>query len=482
MKIGFDLQLDEAPLFVRMAQKLFIEHGVEVSGVTLGGRWSPEIKASNIKPYNISEFMAGFFKKFLSPSEIEIYVKKFGDLGLIRAMHIDRFLGDNNRETLQKWIIGHLKFYEEYFERERPDFFVGPGIAFLTHLAAYLVGKTKDIPYLAMLTTRTPDDRFAVCRNLHDRWDLVYKIYKELNAKSLLPSKDAQLFIKEFREKPVAPAYMKLPYQKRTIQKTQIKKFFSRLKLYYLDGWGDFQFDYYTHSPFYYVRRDLSKIVKSHLAIKSKMFSLFHEYDKFVLFPLHLQPEASTMVMARFFVDQVAVVENIAKCIPLSHVLYVKEHMSALGMRKRQKEYYQRISRIPNVRLIHPAEDTQMLIRKADAVVTLTSTMGWEALLHGKPVISMGDVFYNDSGLTYRIRSYDELETLLPQILNKNIALSEDFGIKLGRFIDAIFQGTHKGNFHVPGLNPNVMDHRNVELLVKGLLADIKAISEYTTC
>lgn len=481
MKIGFDFQLDEAPLFIKMAQKLLIEHGIIVSGVTLGGRWSREIKTSNIKTYNISEFMAGFFQKTFSSSDMDAYIKKYGYLGLNRAMHIDRFLVDNDRKTLQKWIIGHLKFYEEYFEHEHPDFFVGPGIAFLTHLAAYLVGKTKDIPYLAMLTTRIPNNHFAICRNLHDRWDLVSKIYKKLSAKFSLPSEDAQLFIKRFREKPVAPGYMNLPHQKRTIQKAQIKKFFSRLKLYYLDRWGDFQFDYYTHSPFYYVQRDLSKIVKAHLAIKSKLFLLFHEGDKFVLFPLHLQPEASTMVLARFFVDQVVVIENIAKCIPLSHVLYVKEHMSALGMRKRQKEYYQRISRIPNVRLIHPAEDTQKLIKKADAIVTLTSTMGWEALLHQKPVISMGDVFYNDSGLTYRIRSYDELETLLPQILNKNKLLSKDFDISLGRFIDAIFQGTHKGDFHVPGLNPNVLNHQNVELLVKGLLADIKAFS-VSTC
>lgn len=475
MRIGFDFQLDESPLFIEMAKKLYEEYGMQISGVVLGKRWNEEIQNSPIRPFNITEFLRQSSCKDIS-DEISSYTQKYGREGLNRIIHIDRFLSGKDYEELLQWIIGHLRFYEYYFDQEHPDFFVGPGIAFLTHLAAYLVGKEKGIPYLAMMPTRIPNNRFAICRNLTDTWDAVKETYSKANKMCITPSEHARAFIRQFREKPIKPNYMTMDYQKNTIRKTQIKKFFNRLILYYIKGWGREEFDYYTHSPFYYAYRDLLKIAKARIGRRLRIFKRFCKTDKFIFFPLHLQPEASTSVLARFYVDQISTVENIAKCIPLSHLLYVKEHLSALGTRKKQMAYYKRISSIPNVRLIHPEEDTQELIKRADAIVTLSSTVGWEALLHGKPVITLGDVFYNDSELTLIAKSYEEVENALTKILLKkeHIVSPEIFEIKLGRFVDAVFQSTYAGNFDVPGLNPEVMKPDNIELLVKGLMAEIK--------
>jgi len=476
MRIGFDLQLDEAPLFLKMAEKLYEEHGVRISGITLGKRWNREIRNISIKNYSISEFIKQSFHKNISLGEIESYVHKYGRIGLNRILSIDRFLSGKDYKVLLQWVIGHLRFYEYYFDQEHPDFFVGPGIAFLSHLAAYLVGKVRGAPYLAMMQTRIPNNRFAICRNLTDTWDAVKEEYSKLNKMCIPPSEHAKAFIRQFREKPIKPSYMTMDYQKNTIRKAQIKKFLNRLILYYVKGWGREEFDYYTHSPFYYVHRDLLKIVKSQIGKKLRIFTRLCKTDKFVFFPLHLQPEASTSVLARFYVDQISTVENIAKCIPLSHLLYVKEHSSALGTRKKQRAYYKRISSIPAVRLIHPEEDTQELIKHADAIVTLSSTVGWEALLHGKPVITLGDVFYNDSELTLIAKSYDEIEEALIKILLKqeHTVIPEIFETKLGRFVDAIFRGTYMGNFDVPGLNPEVMKPYNIDLLIEGLMAEIK--------
>ena len=53
----------------------------------------------------------------------------------------------------------------------------------------------------------------------------------------------------------------------------------------------------------------------------------------YVYVPLHFQPEMTTLVLAPFCVDQIAVIENVAKTLPIDHRLYVKEHKASLGRR-----------------------------------------------------------------------------------------------------------------------------------------------------
>ena len=38
------------------------------------------------------------------------------------------------------------------------------------------------------------------------------------------------------------------------------------------------------------------------------------------------------------------------------------------------------------------------VLKKAELVITLNSTVGIEALLYGKPVLTLGDAFYNIKG------------------------------------------------------------------------------------
>ena len=60
--------------------------------------------------------------------------------------------------------------------------------------------------------------------------------------------------------------------------------------------------------------------------------------------------------------------------------------------------------------------DTQSLIANADAVITINSTVGLEALLHNKPTLVLGQAFYNLKGLTQSASSQQELETVLPSL------------------------------------------------------------------
>jgi hypothetical protein len=70
-----------------------------------------------------------------------------------------------------------------------------------------------------------------------------------------------------------------------------------------------------------------------------------------------------------------------------------------------------------NVRLVPPHTSTHELIKKAQAVAVISSTVGLEALLYEKPVLTMGQPFYSGYGITLDIDSFRELRAAVPELL-----------------------------------------------------------------
>lgn len=120
------------------------------------------------------------------------------------------------------------------------------------------------------------------------------------------------------------------------------------------------------------------------------------EPENFLYFPLHVSPEATTMVVAPDKTDQFAVIEAVAKALPPGYSLVVKEHMPMMG--KRPRSFYRKISRLPGVCLVGPWRNPFELIKESKAVVTITGTAGQEALFLGKPVIALGESIYLNVG------------------------------------------------------------------------------------
>jgi hypothetical protein len=122
--------------------------------------------------------------------------------------------------------------------------------------------------------------------------------------------------------------------------------------------------------------------------------------ERYELYPLHFQPEASTLVQAPLYVDQLALLRDMAASLPVGLRLYVKEHVSSRG--RRPLEFYRAVREIPSVRLLGPDTDTWALIRDAAVIAVITGTVGWEGLIYEKPVVTFGDVFFNLHPSVYR--------------------------------------------------------------------------------
>lgn len=131
----------------------------------------------------------------------------------------------------------------------------------------------------------------------------------------------------------------------------------------------------------------------------------------FVFFPLHYEPEASTLVHASYFDNQLEVVSNLARSLPGGWELVVKEHFYMAGQRR--LGFYRDVQRIPNVRLSALSVPTNELIQTAAAVAVITSTCGLEASLIGRPVVMFGDYPWDYAPTVHKVRALADLPALI---------------------------------------------------------------------
>ena len=153
---------------------------------------------------------------------------------------------------------------------------------------------------------------------------------------------------------------------------------------------------------------DVEKI-KRKLLVPNEYFENPVEGEKYVYMPLHLIPESSVFVKASFYVDELNLIEQVSKSLPVGWKLYVKEHQAMLG--ERDLSFYKRAAELANVRVVqlNYYKDPKPWITKAQGVVTITGTAAYEAALMGKRSIIFGDVpFSLIEGIT-RIRSFEDL-------------------------------------------------------------------------
>lgn len=164
--------------------------------------------------------------------------------------------------------------------------------------------------------------------------------------------------------------------------------------------------------------------------------NLIKQIDKsvpFVYFPLQLEPERTILIPALFYSNQLEVITNIAKALPVEYKLYVKEHPMQKVRGWRNISYYKEILDLPNVQLIHPSVSNDEMVRNCSLVITITGTSGLEAAFHEKPSIVFADVIYSSLPSVYRLKSLEELPQAIRESLQKEVNPSD-----LNKFVNLI--------------------------------------------
>lgn len=127
--------------------------------------------------------------------------------------------------------------------------------------------------------------------------------------------------------------------------------------------------------------------------------------EKYLYFPLQQCPEYNILVRGNMWINQLHLIEVLAKSIPFNWKIYVKEHPSMVGRsRVRPFSFYKEIKSYSNVKFVNCMIDGHKLMSNSEFVVTVGGTTGWESVLfHGKPVIHFIDTVYGVAQLSKRV-------------------------------------------------------------------------------
>lgn len=323
-------------------------------------------------------------------------------------------------------------------QENKPDFIIFVNIGAMTNNVLYYVAKKMGIKTVFIEYPKVKN-RITLNDNAHNRLTKINKTFDSLKANTYQSPfrKEALDFLREFRENPLPQIDPpdSLSFFPRFFRWA---KFFSKYITRYIKErqWED----YLAKPPLSYFRKRITKRLRKWRGY-GNLFEKPKENEDFAFFPLHTEPEIATLVLAPFYTNQIALIQNIAKSLPVLFKLYVKEHPSMLYYRPRS--YYKELKKIPNLRLIDVKVSSTDLIKKAKIVLTITGAGGWEGVLLKKPVITFGSVFYNELSMVKHSDNIEELPNLVKECLENYLPNDEE----LVNFLSAIFENSLPLNY-----------------------------------
>lgn len=195
--------------------------------------------------------------------------------------------------------------------------------------------------------------------------------------------------------------------------------------------------------------------------------------EKSVFFAMHMQPEQSTLTQGVWHINQIALIENISKALPIGFTLIVKEHPINRGFRPAWQ--YAHINQLHNVVMVDGA--SKEIARRVRAVITISGSIGMESLVLKKPVVIMGKTFFDFFEYLHKPFCFDELSDILHSILvNQSYPKGKDMELALERFLAAYLESLVP---HYPLIqNANIWGrYLLVELVESGILASSEVLS-----
>lgn len=386
-------------------------------------------------------------KKYLAHLE-----ETYGIPNLWPYLTIDRILMSNqlvreypydqppyDHETMLRILQVHARAIETMLLKEKPDFIFASVVGGLGNLLLWEMAKKMGIKTLVTLPTCT-GTRYLMSEE-YDSFtgaEARYESYKDKPADFF---KSANDFLAEFRNKPRAYSPAIPNYLKTTTRSSQLQflrpanllrgiRWYKEVLTQYNEQRKNQDYSYDMH-PGYYLIDHLKRKVRNAIGVKD-LYDEFDPNEDFAFFPLHYEPEIALLLQAPWHINQLNLISQIARSLPVHYKLYVKEHPAMVEFRPRS--FYKALKKNPNVKIINPAISSFDITPHARLVTAITGTVGWEAALLKKPVIMFGNQFYKFLNGIKKCPNTSELPYIVQDQL-KNFSHNEE---ELVRFVQAI--------------------------------------------
>lgn len=380
------------------------------------------------------EYLSTFEKKF----EINLWDLVYSDR--LFYPKYNKYFGFTKLQILSL-LEQECKLFEKILDDTKPDFLIINLIVYHHAFLLYQMCKKLKIPIFTIEPTHF-QNKFEVREDIDQLIDM--NLFHSLSPKNERTQKELLNFLKEF--KPAIHGHK----DKTKYKNSKINKISAALKFFISEKEdAEKHYAYYGQSKSKVLTKGTAtlhniKKKKNESFLEEHSISKIPDHEKFIYYPLTLEPERMMIMGAPYYTNQISVIENIAKSIPIDHLLYVKEHpaMTALGWRK--PSFYQQIIDFTNVRLIHPSVSNDELIQNSSLVITLRGTAGLEAAFYGKPSINFSKYSgYSELSSVHVISNLEELSKIIPKWMNVQVNFSE-----LNKYVNYI-ENTSFDFFHV---------------------------------
>ncbi|MDB2624721.1 hypothetical protein N9Y10_00845 [Flavobacteriaceae bacterium] len=419
------------------------------------------------KIYNIQDFIQKnwYDKSMIDSVNLEDFENEYDISSLWQIFYTDRFLYEFKYEDSHKIMKLLISLFLIIFSENKPDIFVNEEIAIFPSYLMYFFCKKHNAKYLGLGNPRQiGDKKTALVNGPQNNFYHLDEMYQKGSFTSE-QLKEAEAFIDNFRKKEIIPPYMlKGTFSKKKPKLSNAIK--SLLRYGYHSMKSANKSDYMRYFQVKIHLREASFYFKF---LRQKKHYLLPDFsEKYYYFPLHYQPEASTLVAAPNYEKQQYAMDLLAKKIPVGAKLYIKEHFSVLG--HREMIFYKSLKKYPNVKLISPWENSHQLIKNSEGVITLTGTAGWETVLYGKPVFVIGNVFYRSFKYTNVIDNINDLSDAIKNHKTKKLKETE-YRKELIQYVAAYINSSKEG---VAYLNDkNLLKETNVKNLTKIIINEL---------
>ncbi len=406
-------------------------------------------------------------KNWSAPYDLSFLEQKEKELGIPNLpfyISSDRYISKLPYDKAMRALELCIHFVEEALERQQPDLIIMDDVCCMLSYLIYKIGKKRGVPVWSLGSLKL-NHRLSIYDDCLDSREPVELAYRELKTRELTTDerKHAESFLHEYTNHYEPLLYLKT--------RSKVPNFsFKALINLFTFSWDNFTdpLDISRMKFLDLVRSRISRVFRHHLGKALNLFEKPVAGEKYIFYPLQVQPERSTLILAPFYCDQLAVIENISKSLPAGYRLYVKDHPIFLG--RRPLSEYRRLRSIYNVRLL----DTQLpsfdIVKNASLIVSISNTIGMEAILLEKPLVVLGDTFYKNYDNAFYLENIKDLPSVIQKLL-KNFRPNRE---NLLKYITALFKGSHPGTRRQPYAVPYVVTWENVKDVTRALLAEIK--------
>jgi len=383
-----------------------------------------------------------------------------------RDRYYQIFSSKVNSDTYElfKYLVA---FFVELFEKEDIQYVYYENASNALALVAREVARFHKAQFIGLSISRLPG-RISIVDKWESESEKYDAIFKNLEPDTI--SKNEESYINNYLDniEHIQPDYMK---NNSLNQVSILNKYFNLQKLNIVlfklkYSLSRNEWDFQVGNPIKVSFKSFLRNVKRRINLLS-INKYYEEFNKeldeaFYLYPLHYHPEASTSLLAREYESEYDVIRNISFSLPYGSKLYVKDHMSAAGYLS--DAFYKKLQQLPNVRIISPNAPTKLMIKHSIGIVTLSSTVGYEALLLNKPVITLGSVFYEYHKNCIKCNSLSDIPSLL-KVLQQEFTLPDDYN---KNFVLAYYRGTHNITLNYNNAD-KVAQNSTVDQLIKSL-------------